>query len=89
MTTVIILLIADLAFIAALHCVSVFKDGNLAKIATYINLCLHIPLFLLLMALTVTIEVLALVYASSLLFYLVLSLCRKKLMRKEEIDNDL
>ena len=91
MKLLLVLLIITLAIEAFLHVCSVFLTEKKAKICAYINICLHLVMFFLLMALRVTIELLALSFTSSLLLYFALSyfshLYTKKKREEEKIDD--
>ena len=70
------------AIIALFHFGSSFSKGKTAKMLAYTNLCLHLMLFFELMALKVSLELLALAFMISLFLKLLFSFAFYKLRVK-------
>lgn len=84
------LLFAFVSLCVLFHFLSVFSGARAAKVFSYVNICLHIPLLILLLLLNVTLEIVCILLMSSFIFRLVLSSLRyalsKKVMKGEKYD---
>ena len=89
-----VMFLVTLIAVFIFHFLSVFMKENIAKIVIYANIALHIVMFFELLLIRVSLEMLAIIFMSSLLIYLLLSFIRyKKSLQKEvggeEAEDDL
>ena len=75
--------------IIALHFVSAFSKDKIAKILDFVNIGLHIAVFLLLLLADAVLELLALFMMCSILVHLLSSLLSLYVMKKRRADDDL
>lgn len=70
------------ALILALHAASAFLKPIFSKLCVYVNICLHIALFVLLLFIGAEMLELAVLFMGSLAFYISVSYLSKKLCER-------
>ena len=75
--------------IIALHIVSAFSKDKIAKILNFVNIGLHIVVFLFLLLADAVLELLALFMMCSILVYLLSAMLSLYVLRKRRADDDL
>ena len=75
--------------IIALHIVSAFSKDKIAKILNFVNIGLHIVVFLFLLLADAVLELLALFMMCSILVYLLSAMLSLYVLRNRRADDDL
>ena len=75
--------------IIALHFVSAFSKDKLAKIFDFVNIGLHIVVFLLFLLADAVLELLALFMMCSILIHLLSSMLSLRIVKKRRADDDV
>lgn len=75
--------------IALLHSASAFLKRRIAKILSYVNISLHIPLVFLFLFSDVSLQTVALCFMSDLLLYLIVNLLALRIECRREGTDDI